>query len=168
MSGRSLSRKGWLAHYGELLATWTRRAPSPHDAEDAAHDAIANLLDGQAAVVANPRAYLHRSVHNRLVDMHRQGQALDKVPLHDLAEPDHPQAGDPDAAVRTAELLDDLKGALLELPVKCRQVFLWHRLEGHTQEEIAQRLGISVNMVEKYMIRAARHLRERLQNHAPH
>ncbi len=159
--------KSWLAYYGELLGAWKRRAESPHDAEDAAHDAIANLLDGGAAV-ANPRGYLHRSVHNRLIDMHRQNQTLQRVPLHDLPELDHPSAGDPDAGLRTAQLLTDLKAALLELPVKCRQVFLWHKLEGYTQEEIAQRLDISVNMVEKYMIRAARHLRERLQHHAPH
>jgi len=66
---------------------------------------------------------------------------------------------DPDAAVRTALLLAALKEALAELPLKCRQVFIWHRLEGYTQQEIAHKLGISVNMVEKYMIRAARHLR---------
>lgn len=162
------SKKGWLAYYGELLGTWTRRADSRHDAEDATHDAIANLLDGRAAAVEYPRGYLHRSVHNRLIDIHRQSQVLDRVPLHELPEPDHPVVSDPDAAPRTAQLVADLKTALLDLPVKCRQVFLWHRLEGYTQEEIAQRMGISVNMVEKYMIRATRHLRERLQHHAPH
>lgn len=65
------------------------------------------------------------------------------------------------------QLLTALKEALQELPLKCRQVFIWHRLEGYSQTEIAEKLDISVNMVEKYMIRATRHLRDRLQDHIP-
>lgn len=168
MSRPPSSKKGWLAHYGELIGVWTRRAESLPDAEDATHDAILRVLENDAGTLVNPRAYLHRSVRNRLIDAHRQSRLLDVVPLHELGEDEHPLLTDPDAQARTAQLLASLKEALAELPLKCRQVFLWHKLEGYSQEEIAQKLGISVNMVEKYMIRAARHLRERLQNHAPH
>ncbi|NYT70042.1 sigma-70 family RNA polymerase sigma factor [Pusillimonas noertemannii] len=167
MSRPPASKKGWLAHYSELVGTWARRADSPQDAEDATHDAILRVLENDAAALANPRAYLHRSVRNRLIDKHRQSRLLDVVPLHELEEYEHPLLTDPDAQARTAQLLASLKEALAELPFKCRQVFLLHRLEGHTQEEIAQKLGISVNMVEKHMTRTVRHLRERLHNHAP-
>lgn len=161
-------KKGWLAHYGELVGSWVRRADSREDAEDAAHDAIVRVLESDAGALMNPGAYLHQSVRNRLIDKYRQSRLLDLVPLHELGEDEHPLSGDPDAQVRTAELLRSLKTGLAELPLKCRQVFLLHRLEGYSQQEIAQQLGISVNMVEKHMIRAARHLRERLQHHAPH
>lgn len=40
------------------------------------------------------------------------------------------------------------------LPPKCRQVFWMHRIEGQPQLEIAAELGISLNMVERHMIRA--------------
>jgi len=126
------------------------------------------VLENDTGALTNPRAYLHRSVHNRLIDGHRQAKLIDVVPLHELDEDEHPLLTDPDAQARTEQLLASLKTALAELPVKCRQVFLWHRLESYTQEEIAQKLGISVSMVEKYMIRAVRHLRTRLHNHAPH
>lgn len=139
-----------------------------HDAEDATHDALLQVLENDASAFINPRAYLHRSVHNRLIDAHRQSRVLDMVALHELDEDDHPLLTDPDAQARTTQLLASLKEGLTELPLKCRQVFLWHKLEGYTQEEIARKLGVSVNMVEKYMIRAARHLRERLQNHSQH
>ncbi|OZI58644.1 sigma-70 family RNA polymerase sigma factor [Bordetella genomosp. 1] len=168
MSPPPPSKKRWLAHYGELIGAWARRTGNRHDAEDAAHDAIVRVLETDTATLANPRAYLHRSVQNRLIDVHRQSRLLDVVPLHELDEGEHPLANDPDAAARTAQLLASLKEGLAELPLKCRQVFLWHRLEGYTQEEIARKLDISVNMVEKYMIRAMRHLRERLHKHAPH
>lgn len=168
MSCPPKSKNSWLVHYRELIGAWTRRAGNPHDAEDATHDAILRVLEADSGALVNPRAYLHRSVQNRLIDSHRQSKVLDLVPLHELDEGDHPLLTDPDAAARTTQLLASLKAGLSELPLKCRQVFLWHRLEGFTQEEIAQKLGISVNMVEKYMIRAARHLRDRMQNHAPH
>ncbi len=166
MSRPPAPKKGWLAHYSELVGVWARRADNRQDAEDATHDTILRVLENDAGVLVNPRAYLHRSVRNRLIDTHRQSRLLDVVPWHALDEHEHPLLTDPDAQVRTAQLLGSLKEALAELPLKCRQVFLWHKLEGYTQEEIAQKLGISVNMVEKYMIRAARHLRERLHNHA--
>lgn len=75
---------------------------------------------------------------------------------------------DPDAHIRNTQLIDSLTAALAELPLKCRQVFIWQKIEGYSQEEIAQRLDISVNMVQKYMIRALRHLRDRLQHYSPH
>ncbi|MGB6103239.1 MAG: sigma-70 family RNA polymerase sigma factor [Pusillimonas sp.] len=167
MSRRPPPGKVWLAHYRELINTWAKRSGSRQDAEDAAHDSIVQLLAMDASAIENPRSYLHRCVRNRLTDLHRRNQLLDPVSLDDLHEADHPLLTDPDAQVRTAQLLAALKEALAELPLKCRQVFLWHRLEGYTQEEIAKRLGISVNMVEKYMIKAARHLRSRLHNYGP-
>lgn len=167
MSRPSSGNKGWLAQYRELLLTWTRRADSRADAEDAVQDSIASFLANDSAAIGNPRAYLHRSVHNSLADAYRRAQTLDVQSFEVLSEDELPVNGDPDAPVRTAQLLDAMKAALAELPPKCQQVFLWHRLEGYSHQEIAERMGLSVNMVERYMMRAARHLRERLQDFAP-
>jgi DNA-directed RNA polymerase specialized sigma24 family protein len=40
------------------------------------------------------------------------------------------------------------------LPPKCRQVFWMHRIEGKLQTDVATELNISLNMVERHMIRA--------------
>ena len=50
---------GWLAYYRELLGTWRRKAQGG-DVEDSAHDAIANMLEGDVSAIRNPRAYLHQ------------------------------------------------------------------------------------------------------------
>ncbi len=170
MSRPPTPKKPWLAYYGELIGVWARRSGNRAEAEDATHDVMVRALESDWGVLPNPnpRAYLQRSVRNRLIDAHRHASVLEMVPLHQLDEDDHPLERDPDSAMRTAQLLSSLKEALGELPPKCRQVFLWHRLEGYTQAEIADKLNLSVNMVEKYMIQAMRHLRERLKNHAPH
>ena len=61
------------------------------------------------------------------------------------------------------QLAESVERALQELPLNCRKVFVWQKIEGLTQAEIAERLGLSRNMVEKYMIRTLRHLRERVE-----
>jgi RNA polymerase sigma-70 factor (ECF subfamily) len=76
-------------------------------------------------------------------------------------------AGDPEAFMQAIQLADSIERALAELPLNCRKVFIWQKLEGLTQLEIAERLGLSKNMVEKYMIRTLRHLRDRLDASAP-
>ena len=121
---------GWLAYYRELLGTWRRKAQGPGDVEDSAHDAIANMLEGDA--IRNPRAYLHRSIHHGLISRHHRQQREAAVPLHDLAEDEHPAHEDPEANVRTAQLSRALMEALAELPQPCAAVFAWHRLEGRS------------------------------------
>lgn len=167
MPHNALAGKRWLAHYRELLGTWIRRTPLRADAEDAVQESIAGFLATDTNAIDNPRAYLHRSVHNHLADRYRRSQVVPMESLHELREFEHPTDNDPQAGIRTTQLLTAMKSALEELPPKCRQVFLWHRIEGYSHQEIAERMELSVNMVERYMMRAARHLRDRLGDFAP-
>jgi RNA polymerase sigma-70 factor (ECF subfamily) len=57
-----------------------------------------------------------------------------------------------------------LRSALDELPAKCRQIFVLHRLEGLSRAEIAIRMGLGERMVRLYMARALEHLRRRLDD----
>ena len=82
-------------------------------------------------------------------------------------DPRSPHSGDPEHFMHALQLADSVERALAELPLNCRKVFIWQKIEGLTQQEIAERLGLSKNMVEKYMIRTLRHLRERLDALAP-
>jgi len=163
MSRRRPSDTGWLAYYRELVGTWARKANSVHDAEDATHDVIATMLEGDASVIRDRRAYLHRSVYHGLVRRYRQRAREDAVPLHELQEHEHPAQQDADAGLRLAQLSDALLQALAELPQPCQQAFAWHRLEGWTIPEIASHMQLSVSSVEKYLARTMRHLHARLQ-----
>ncbi|EJO29082.1 RNA polymerase sigma factor [Achromobacter marplatensis] len=168
MSRPPPSDKGWLAHYRELIGTWTRRGSSRPDAEDAAHDVVANMLRNGDAAVLDPKAYLYGASQNRLNGEIRRQSRREQVSLDELPDAEHPVQSDPESAIRAAQLADALKAALAELPLKCRQVFLWNKLEGYTQAEIAQKLGLTQSSVEKYMRRALAHIHDRLQDHAPH
>ncbi len=153
--------KGFLDHYHELIGTWTRKLRNREQAEDLAHDAFVRVLESEQDSVAQPRAYLHQTARNIAVDGYRREdrrQSLEEQAL-DLS----PQAGgDPEAYMNALQLADSVERALAELPLNCRKVFIWQKLEGLTQAEIAERMGLTRNMVEKYMIRTLRHLREHL------
>ncbi|MFM9867635.1 sigma-70 family RNA polymerase sigma factor [Achromobacter xylosoxidans] len=168
MSRRPPSEKGWLAHYRELIGTWTRRSGSRHDAEDAAHDVVANMLRNGDGAVLDPKAYLYGASQNRLNGEVRRQLRREVIALDELPDADHPAHEDPDSALRAGQLADALKAALAELPLKCQQVFLWNKLEGYTQAEIAGKLGLTQSTVEKHMKRALGHIQKRLQDHAPH
>ncbi len=155
--------KGWLAYYRELIVTWTKKADSCHDAEDAIHDVMVNMLKGNSAAIREPRAYLHRSVYHGLTAQYRERSCLPTVSLHDLAEAEHPAVDSPESHARAAQLSDALMTALRELPLPCQQVFAWHRLEGWTMSEIAGEMGLSVSTAEKYLTKAMRHIHSRLQ-----
>lgn len=168
MSRSPPAPKGWLTYYRGLIGTWTKRGASSPDAEDAAHDVVVNLLQKGDAAVLDAKAYLYGASQNRLAGEFRRQRRSEAVSLDSLTDDQHPVSDDLESAIRGAQLAQALKIALLELPLKCQQVFLWNKIEGYTQEEIAQKLGLSQSMVEKHMKRALRHLQERLQNHAPH
>jgi len=154
------AHKGFLDHYHELIGTWTRKLRSRQQAEDLTHDAFVRVLENPREQVEQPRAYLHQTARNIAVDGFRREDRRQALEVFD--ETSTSSSGDPEAYVHALELADSVERALAELPLNCRRVFIWQKLEGLTQAEIAQRMGLSKNMVEKYMIRTLRHLREHL------
>jgi RNA polymerase sigma-70 factor (ECF subfamily) len=82
--------------------------------------------------------------------------------LDQLDEADTPLSPDVADACQSTQLMDELEVVLLQLPLVCRQVFLWNKIEGYSQREIAERLGLSQSMVEKHMKRALTHLQTHL------
>ncbi|WLG94245.1 sigma-70 family RNA polymerase sigma factor [Pseudomonas sp. FP198] len=154
-------RPGFFEHYEELIGTWTRRLRNRDQAEDLAHDTFVRVLESDSAQVEQPRAYLHQTARNIAVDGYRREDrrgAMEEAAL----DPGYSFAGDPEHYMHAIQLADSIERALAELPAHCRTVFVWQKIEGLTQAEIAERLGLSKNMVEKYMIRTLRHLRDRL------
>lgn len=151
---------GFLAYYDELIGTWSRRLGNRDDAEDLAHDAVVRVLEADGTAILQPRAYLHRTARNLATDAYRRGATHAVIPLDDNDPP--ATIDDPVAALRATEMVTAVEAALAELPLPCRQTFVWQRIDGLGQAEIAKRLGVSKNMVEKHMIRVMRHLRERL------
>ena len=162
MTHKPPRKTGFFEHYEELIGTWTRRLRNRQQAQDLAHDTFVRVLETDAATVEQPRAYLHQTARNIAVDGFRRAERRD-AKERAIMPPSASETGDPEQFMRALQLAESVERALQELPLNCRKVFVWQKIEGLTQAEIAERLGLTKNMVEKYMIRTLRHLRERVE-----
>jgi len=158
-------KKGWLAYYGGLVEACVRRIGNRADAEDFAHDAVERLLKADATVALQARQFLLQSASHRAIDAWRRQQRHPHIEWDALTEDEHPAVEEPAASLSAAQLADTLARALEELPPKCREAFLLNRIEGWTQKEIAGHMGLSVNMIERHVMRAVRHVRLRLDDY---
>ena len=162
MTRKAPRRAGFLEYYDELIGTWSRRLRNRQQAQDLAHDTFVRVFESGPDAVEQPRAYLHQTARNIAVDGFRREELRD-AKEQAAVPPGSCETGDPEQYMRAYQLAEAVERALQELPLNCRKVFVWQKIEGLTQAEIAERLGLSRNMVEKYMIRTLRHLRERVE-----
>ncbi|BBU44244.1 sigma-70 family RNA polymerase sigma factor [Pseudomonas monteilii] len=153
-------------HYDDLLQFLTRRMSDRQRAADVAQETYLKLvkIDEQALPVLHARSFIFRVAGNLAIDALRREQRL--AASHDdcdgageLACP----APAPEAMLLAWERLQILDDALLKLPDNARQALLLNRVEGLTQAQIAQRLGVSESMVAKYIGQALRHCRDWLK-----
>jgi RNA polymerase sigma factor (sigma-70 family) len=150
----------YLAHAHELHG-FARRRVGRQEAEDVVQDTYLHLLQrGAAATLEHPRAYLFRIAANLAVDLARKTKitsryAGENVDLDQLSG----SGGSPEAASEGAMELRRLQAALAELPPLCRAAFLLNRIDGLTYAEIAERLGLSIRTIDRYMVRAWNHVR---------
>jgi RNA polymerase sigma-70 factor (ECF subfamily) len=71
----------------------------------------------------------------------------------------------PEAQYETSELRELLASALRGIGPNLRVVFVLHDIEGHSLQETAETLGLSVAAVKTRSLRARLKLRERLSPH---
>lgn len=168
--------------YGSLLPAIWRSTRCIHRAQDVLHDAFVRYaLSGRHEGIAQPHAYLRVVARTVLADQMAHERRF--VPLPDLAgEPDSTAPGRRTDAIAveeaftapSAEVLADLQQRLAAaqrviegLPPRCREVFWLCKVEGHSQPRIAATLGISLNMVERHLMRALLDLRAARELLAP-
>lgn len=77
-----------------------------------------------------------------------------------LIAPDPPPSAERAWIARTE--LRQIQEALDELPEKCRAIFVMSRFQDLPHTYIANALGVSQSLVEKYIARAIRHIRNRV------
>ena len=117
----------------------------------------------------NNTAFLYRMGSNLMLDRLRQQQRaaardgewrqVNASFVDEEAVADERAA---DEAFAARQRLALMLAALEELPATTRQAFRLHKLEGLSQAETAEALGVSRSSVEKYISAALRHLLARV------
>ncbi|GJL62633.1 MAG: RNA polymerase sigma factor [Nitrospirales bacterium] len=153
-------------YYGELLTYLTSRLRSRDQAADAVQETFLRVLTvSSVEPILNIRAFLYKTATNITIDLFRRDQrqahrCVNLEDAHDLPS----RNADPERVVIGKEEIEYLSQAIVELPPKCRHVFLLHKVRGKSHREIAAHLGISQNMVEKHIIKGMAHCRQKLNN----
>jgi len=151
--------------YEELKAFLLRKFGCPLLAEDVVQETWLRVQRlSPATEVEHPRAYLFRMAANLAVDHLRSEKVRTRHISADSVPEDVPNGMPlPDTVIDYQQRLAILRNAVDELPPRCREVFMLHKFKDLSHAEIASRLGISRNMVEKHIIRGLAHCRDRLR-----
>ncbi|ADX45698.1 RNA polymerase, sigma-24 subunit, ECF subfamily [Paracidovorax avenae ATCC 19860] len=144
--------------YRELLNFLHRQVNDRDTAADLAQESYARVLAAQHAgpPVLDGRALLYRTARNLVIDQHRRAQVRHHESLDTVAEagdPPAPRYLQPEEALASRQTVGAYVQVIENLPPRCREAFVLHIIDGLPQAEIAQRMGISVSMVEKHVVR---------------
>ena len=151
----ALAERLHAAEGGRLRRFFLGRLRSADAAQDATQETFLRMLRVPSAEeIAEPRAYLFQVARSVAASAHRRAareaeHAAGAVP-EELASPEP----GPERRLADREALLLMARAIEGLPNRCQQVFILSRLHGLPNGEIAARLGISRNMVEKHIVRA--------------
>lgn len=113
--------------------------------------------------IANKRAYLFRLAANLAVDRakadRRHRDLFEEGALSEEVADGSPLA---DKMLLDREALELVQSAMRELSPRCREVLHMRRIEGLSAREIASRLGMSRQMVTRYIAQGMAHCLDRL------
>jgi RNA polymerase sigma-70 factor, ECF subfamily len=151
-------------HHGLVFRTAYRITGNAADAEDVLQTVFLRLArrgvnaDGVGDTVENQESYLRRAAINAALDVMRWRKANPAVELPDL--PDGMVAHD--AGDYMQELRQALGRALAQLKPRPAEIFALRFLEGFSNPQIAQMLGISQVLVAVIVHRTRQQLRKEL------
>lgn len=138
------------------LFRWLRgKVESTESAADISHDIFVTLLAREEQLVlTEPRAFL-TTLAKRSVANHWRRQQVEKAYLEAITDiPESLQPSEEERAI-IVETIVDINRRLQGLPLDVKRAFLYAQLDGMKQQEIAEKLAVSVSTVKRYLTRAA-------------
>lgn len=159
-------RELYARFYGVLCVAAERYLRDRFLAECIVEDVIFNIWEKreQLAIHSSLRSYLTMSVRNASINYLRSKYARNETLRSHLSDSDRDWIDNattydlPTDAMVTEETMAKVLRCLGS--DECRRVFIRSRLEGMSQQEIAEELGISVNTVKYHMKNALARLAE--------
>ena len=163
MSGQTIAEDGragaWQAHRAELVRFVEARVRDRATAEDIVQDVLLRAY-GRADTLREPgslQAWLYRITRNAIVDHYRARRPAEELPDDLPAGEDEPG---PDARAALARCLRPMIG---QLPEHYRDAVQLAELQGLSQQETAERLGLSLSGAKSRVQRARSRLHEMLR-----
>ena len=152
----------WTETLDRVRAFVAARVGDSELAADITQDVVVrSIASGALERVDNPSAWLYRSARNAVVDHYRTRRVHDRIDDADLWPDPGPLDNAPNEATR--DLARCLQPLLDELPPAAREALTQVDLEGHTNQQAADQIGISVSGMKSRVQRARRQLKDLLE-----
>lgn len=147
-------------HNAALLRFISAKIGSEQEAREIAQEAYVHLLQlDHPEAVSYLRAFLFKTAANLAVDRLRQRGRRSYVTT--MAELDFAAFEiTPERQLSGEQAIAIFIAAVTQLPAKCRQAFLLHRVYELQIDEIAERMNIGACMVRRYIARGLDHVRQ--------
>lgn len=147
----------------EALRGWLRaRYPSLPDVDNLVQECLVRVARArESGPVGSAKAMLFTVARNLALDVVRRQRVVTFEPITEYDESSvYRDDTDVVATVNKQQELDLLAEAIQALPERCRQVFTLRAAYGLSQREIAARMGVSENTVEKQISKGLRRCTE--------
>lgn len=169
MSQVSNDRAHWLAnhvlpHEPALRAWLARSKVKVLEIDDIVQETYATLAEmADVSHIQNPRTYAF-SIAQSIVLQHVRRQRI--VAIDAVAEIERlnifSDEASPERRLADYQELRRMAQLIAGLPAKCREAFTLRKIEGLSQRDVARRMGVSENTIEKHMGKALRMLMKSL------
>lgn len=156
--------------YASLLS-YARLFLDRSSAEDVVQDVLLGVWQHRDRLdpKSDLQGYLIRSVYNRCMSVLSHSKTVEKFASDYRRKIDsmiidylRPEYNPVMMKIYNRELGDRLRKAIEGLPQRCGEVFRMSYIEGMSEKEISERLGISVSTVENHIYMALQRLRATL------
>ncbi|MDR0780016.1 MAG: sigma-70 family RNA polymerase sigma factor [Pseudomonadales bacterium] len=136
-----------------LLFKSVRRMVRPDEIEDIIQETfVLSYAASRKKTIENPRGFMMKTAKNIALNFSKRADKKRHFCLDDLLDDDFFLYMDNvEERYQAQEMFIYFCRAVAELPVCCRRVFILKKVYGLSQEEIAERFGISASMVEKHV-----------------
>ena len=147
-------------YWVRLYKTAFRYLKDRENSEEAVHDVFLSIWNRreQLEIESMPN-FLLTAIRYQVYNRMRAAKPPVTLISNDLEIdylPDHNQG---DYRIKNEELLSELSEHLEKLPKRCQEIFYMSRMDNLSNQEIADRLGISKRTVENQITVALKHLR---------
>jgi RNA polymerase sigma factor (sigma-70 family) len=147
-----------LPHEGVLLRYLTRVWPNSSDVSDLRQDIYVRVYESaRGTLPTSPKAFLFATARNLMTDRIRRSRVVSIDSTQDFATLNVLiDEISPERRLGARQELSSLARAFDSLSEKCRDVVWLRRVEGLSQRETAQRLGLNEGAVESQLARGVR------------
>jgi RNA polymerase sigma factor (sigma-70 family) len=155
-------KRAILAHEAMLVRYLMRVWPRKHEVQDLRQETYARVYEAaMTSRPVSPRAFLFTTAHHLMADRVRHERIVSIEAVGDIdALNVSVNEISAEQQVSARQELKRLAAAMDRLPPRCREVMWLRRVEGLSQKEAAERLGVSVKAIEQHVSKGGRLLAE--------